>query len=1182
MLSSLSAESDYVMQAALDSGFTVPFPGSFRTEPPPPSITGVAVAEATADGATVTVTVDDAVTGTRVHLRYRVSGNWLTAQPVPESSGTARFTLSALASGATYRVEASLDNGFAAAAGESFSTETPAVTGVVVSAVGIDAATVTVTVDDPADATRVHLRFRVSGAWTTAEPRQVTGTKASGTAAFTLEGLSADSAYQVQAALDSGFTAPFPESFMTDPPPPEITGVAVDDVTSQSATVQVDVSNAVADTTVHLRYRVSGAWTTVQPPGSGSSGTAQFTLSSLTAGTEHEVEAALDSSFTTPSPASFTTNEAPQITSARTAEVTHESAEVTVSVANAASSTRVFLRYGVDDGDPNTEMVWTTVSGSVAVGSDGTATFMLSSLSAESDYVMQAALDSGFTVPFPGSFATDPRPPSISGVAVAEATADGATVTVTVDDAVTGTRVHLRYRVSGNWLTAQPVPGSSGTARFTLSALASGATYRVEASLDNGFAAAAGESFSTETPAVTGVVVSAVGIDAATVTVTVDDPADATRVHLRFRVSGAWTTAEPRQVTGTKASGTAAFTLEGLSADSAYQVQAALDSAFTAPFPESFMTDPPPPSITRVAVAEVSGAAATVQVEVSNAVADTMVHLRYRVSGAWTTVQPPVSGSSGTAKFTLSGLTPGTPYELQAALDRSFTTSTPGSLTTLSPSVSGAATSEVTHESATVTVSVANAASSTRVFLRYGVDDGDPDTEMVWTRVSGSVRVGSDGSAAFALSSLSAESDYAIQAALDSSFATPFPESFRTDPPPPPEITGVAVGGVTADSAAVTVTVDDAVTATRVHLRFRPLRDTQWTPVRDPAPVSALGVAVSTLGGLAPGTDYEVQAALDPRFTSSSSLALFTTRPRQAAQTPGPPGPGGGGSGGGGPGGGGSGGGGSGGGGPEESEPEESEPAAEEDDPAVLAQAAASEFDDVTTDAYYAPAVGWMVQHGITAGCAADSFCPEQNVSRQQFVTFLWRAAGRPQPATAGSQTFTDVTEGSYADTAIGWAAETGVTQGCATADDGTARFCPHRAVTRAQASALLYRHADARADTDSGFADVDPTSYYARAAAWMAAHGITNGCAHDSFCPHRTATRAQAATFIYRVATNPQSWGPDTTLSQPRTNTPTTQPMTTHRPSNRSVQSDTPTRWRARSTTAPPSVGTTSPVVRG
>ena len=630
------------------------------------------------------------------------------------------------------------------------------------------------------------------------------------------------------------------------------------------------------------------------------------------------------------------------------------------------------------------------------------------------------------------------------------------------------------------------------------------------------------------------------GISTAAILVALPEAAAGRTVHLRHAPhiagdppdAGDWTYATPVTASGRQAT----FNLSSLAPDTVHGAEVALDSSFHAASGVSFRTDPTP-AITRVAVAEVSGAAATVQVEVSNAVAATMVHLRYRISGAWTTADP-VQVTAGTARFALSSLTAGFVYELEAALDSSFTAPSPASFTTNEATqITSARTSGVTYESATVTVSVANTVSSTRVFLRYGVDDGDPDTEIVWTRVSGSVRVGSDGSATFMLSSLSAESDYAIQAALDSSFATPFPESFRTDPPPP-EITGVAVGGVAADSAAVTVTVtvDDAVAATRVHLRFRPLSDTQWTPVRAPAPVSALGVAVSTLGGLAPGTDYEVQAALDPRF-ASSSLALFTTRPRQAAQTPGPPGPGGGGSGGGG----------SGGGGPEESGPEESEPAAEEDDPAVLAQAAASEFDDVTTDAYYAPAVGWMVQHGITAGCAADSFCPERDVSRQQFVTFLWRAAGRPQPATAGSQTFTDVTEGSYADTAIGWAAETGVTQGCATADDGTARFCPHRAVTRAQASALLYRHADARADTDSGFADVDPTSYYARAAAWMAAHGITNGCAHDSFCPHRTATRAQAATFIYRVATNPQSWGPDTTLSQPRTNTPTTQPMTTH-----------------------------------
>ena len=212
----------------------------------------------------------------------------------------------------------------------------------------------------------------------------------------------------------------------------------------------------------------------------------------------------------------------------------------------------------------------------------------------------------------------------------------------------------------------------------------------------------------------------------------------------------------------------------------------------------------------------------------------------------------------------------------------------------------------------------------------------------------------------------------------------------------------------------------------------------------------------------------------------------------------------------------GGGGGGGGGGAPEVEEPSEQE----------LSHLAAERFEDVDTGDYFAPAVGWMLTHTITAGCDDDSFCVSRPVTRQHFVTFLWRAAGEPEPSQPGSQIFADVTAGGYADKAIGWAAEHGVTAGCATDDNGNRRFCPHTPSTRAQISAFLYRYTGALHAAERVFADVDPSSYYAAAVAWMTTHDITTGCADDSFCPHKPATRAHAATFIYRIATRPDSWG--------------------------------------------------------
>ena len=155
-----------------------------------------------------------------------------------------------------------------------------------------------------------------------------------------------------------------------------------------------------------------------------------------------------------------------------------------------------------------------------------------------------------------------------------------------------------------------------------------------------------------------------------------------------------------------------------------------------------------------------------------------------------------------------------------------------------------------------------------------------------------------------------------------------------------------------------------------------------------------------------------------------------------------------------------------------------------------------------------------------------DSFCAGRPVSRQHFVVFLWRAAGQPEPSQPGSQIFEDVTEGGYADKAIGWAFENGVTVGCASSDEGDRRFCPGRPSTRAHISTFLYRYTGAQHAPDRVFADVDPSSYHAAAIAWMHTHSITAGCDRDSFCPQDLATRAHAAAFIYRIATRPDSWG--------------------------------------------------------
>ena len=103
-------------------------------------------------------------------------------------------------------------------------------------------------------------------------------------------------------------------------------------------------------------------------------------------------------------------------------------------------------------------------------------------------------------------------------------------------------------------------------------------------------------------------------------------------------------------------------------------------------------------------------------------------------------------------------------------------------------------------------------------------------------------------------------------------------------------------------------------------------------------------------------------------------------------------------------------------------------------------------FEDVPAGACYESALEWMILYQITAGCTPTMFCPEQNVTRQQFVTFLWRAAGRPAAPSLGSEAFGDVREGGYAEESLGWAVANGVTKGCTPGEFGDPdwQFCPH------------------------------------------------------------------------------------------------------------------------------------------
>ena len=170
-----------------------------------------------------------------------------------------------------------------------------------------------------------------------------------------------------------------------------------------------------------------------------------------------------------------------------------------------------------------------------------------------------------------------------------------------------------------------------------------------------------------------------------------------------------------------------------------------------------------------------------------------------------------------------------------------------------------------------------------------------------------------------------------------------------------------------------------------------------------------------------------------------------------------------------------------------------------------------SPFSDVSTSAYYYEAVKWAQEKGITGGIGNGLFGPNQPCTRAQIVTFLWRAAGSPEPKAMSS--FSDVSADSYYAKAVAWAVENGITTGT-----GDGKFSPDATCTRAQSVTFLFRAIGKLIDSKAEFSDVLTDSYYANAVAWAVENGVTNGIGDGLFGPDNSCTRAQIVTFLFRA----------------------------------------------------------------
>ena len=165
-------------------------------------------------------------------------------------------------------------------------------------------------------------------------------------------------------------------------------------------------------------------------------------------------------------------------------------------------------------------------------------------------------------------------------------------------------------------------------------------------------------------------------------------------------------------------------------------------------------------------------------------------------------------------------------------------------------------------------------------------------------------------------------------------------------------------------------------------------------------------------------------------------------------------------------------------------------------------------FLDVPEDAWYAAAVTWATDHDVITGTGGGLFSPDRPCTTGEVVTFLWRAAGCPEPE-GGENPFADVSATHYYYQAALWAYENGVVSGEAF---GAAEMC-----SRGMAVAYLWRLAGSPGGYLPVFADVSPDADYAQAVSWAVSEDITGGSGGGAFHPGEICSRGQIVTFLYR-----------------------------------------------------------------
>ena len=871
--------------AAFAFALLLPQPANAQT----PTVSSVSVSDITNTGATVTITVANAGTSPII-VRARVFiGDTMEYFPLVESTttGTAEFTLNTLPGGTTYHIEASLDSSFETGVIRESFTTLPAdytITGVTIGSRTHTSAVATIT-STGLGVINKYVTLRIRPVGTTIWDGLVSINFSPLSVDVDLEDLTSGTEYELHVSTDESYLGGQNLYVRFTTLKVRVSEIAVSGNIHQTS-LGLDVTILDPDGLkqyIFLRYRAtpSGSWTYFRSHSSTDQG--DGLLFGLTSATDYEVEASIDFSFPAGETASTTfTTLPPDLDRVTVDDVTQTSATVAVAIgAPNGQPQTVYVQYR-----RNVDTAWTDAPNVTTRTANGD--LALSGLTSGTEYEVQASLDDTFPSGETESTSFTTEPPVVTGLRVDNVTQTTADVTVTISEPNGQPQeIYVVYggRISNSPATERTVATSTDTATITLSGLVPGVAYNVRASFDDRFIAAtsAGADFDTDPPDP-----SLVSISVRTVTGTyteiwmaVANNNSGTRMHSRYRETpdGPWST------TTSSNAGRSTFVrhLNSLNANTEYEAQLSLDPSFPAVETQSttFTSLQANPSLERLDVIDafVTQTDVPVIVTIDDPSGTEMVYLRRREfpSGSWSSLQIETTTTS-TVNISLSGLTAGVQYQLQASQDATFPENdTLSELFTTAPpdpSISEIFIGNPQGLSFSIGVRISDVNSRVPVFLRYRTAPSG-----LWSSVVERVTAARDAflDLAFDLEGLTPATEYESQVSLDSSFP-PAETSTVSHTTSPTSVSSVDVQKRLENAATLSASllwVDGQ--EREVYTRYRRVGATEWT--EGPMVTTTTARAVIELTGLFGGTDYEAHVSTFSGFPLSTRTATFTTLP---------------------------------------------------------------------------------------------------------------------------------------------------------------------------------------------------------------------------------------------------------------------------------------------------------------